>query len=385
MKTVVGLYDHNSQAEAAVRELDSSGIASGGVNVVRGGDAMAGTGLVGELVSAGVPERHASLYAQGVSRGGTLVTVSAGDDVAHTATAILNRHNPIDIEQRSSSWMTETASTPTADVTPASTMSVGGESARVGGDSYMSGQDVSLSGADIATPAMTTASTTTGAAAMPMASTTETRNAEGETVLPVVEEEIHVGKREVERGGVRVSTHVEERAVEEQVNLREEHVRVERHAVDRPATSADFNQAFKEETIELTERAEVPVVSKEARVVEEVVVGKEATQHAETIRDTVRRTDVDVQQVNAGEFDRLESDFRQSHSSLYTGNEYAWDEAKPAYRFGYDLAGSNQSGDWNSVETDARQRWEQRSPGTWEKAKNAARHAFDRARTKTNS
>jgi uncharacterized protein (TIGR02271 family) len=118
----------------------------------------------------------------------------------------------------------------------------------------------------------------------------------GETTIPVVEEELKVGKREVERGGVRVESRVEEKPVTEQVQLREERVHVERRPVDRPVTDTD--KAFREGTLEVTERAEEAVVSKTARVVEEVVVGKEVAEHTETVHDTLRRTDVDVQEVN---------------------------------------------------------------------------------------
>ena len=92
-------------------------------------------------------------------------------------------------------------------------------------------------------------------------------------------------------GGARVHTYVTERPVEETVSLHEEHVTVDRRPVDRAATEGDM--AFKEGTINVTETSEVPVVAKEARVVEEVVVGKTATDRTETVRDTVRRTDVD--------------------------------------------------------------------------------------------
>ena len=112
--------------------------------------------------------------------------------------------------------------------------------------------------------------------------------------IPVVEEELKVGKREVERGGVRVETRVEERPVEEQVNLREERVRVERRPVDRPASEADFNEAQHGRSFEVREKSEEAVIGKEARVVEEVVVGKEAQERTETVRDTVRKTEVDV-------------------------------------------------------------------------------------------
>lgn len=126
---------------------------------------------------------------------------------------------------------------------------------------------------------------------------TGTRTVEhGQTAVPVVEEQLNVGKREVEGGGVRVNTRVEEKPVEAQVNLRDENVRVERRAVDRPASEADFANAGG--TVEVTEHKEIPVISKEARVVEEVIVGKEAQQRTETVRDTVRRTDVDVERVD---------------------------------------------------------------------------------------
>ncbi|MDQ1558454.1 MAG: hypothetical protein QOD32_1514 [Pyrinomonadaceae bacterium] len=128
----------------------------------------------------------------------------------------------------------------------------------------------------------------------------------GETTIPVVEEELKVGKREVERGGVRVESRVKETPVTEEVQLREERVHVERRPVDRPVTNADA--AFREGTLEVTERAEEAVVSKSARVVEEVVVGKQVEEHTETVRDTLRRTDVDVQEVNTKDSTRTDRD-----------------------------------------------------------------------------
>jgi uncharacterized protein (TIGR02271 family) len=122
-------------------------------------------------------------------------------------------------------------------------------------------------------------------------------NLENEAVIPVVEENIEVGKRAVERGGARIRSRVIEKPVEANVRLREEHVVVNRRPVNRAVTDSDINN-FQQGDIELTERAEVPVVNKQARVVEEIEVGKTVEEHDETIRDTVRRTDVDVQEVD---------------------------------------------------------------------------------------
>ncbi len=112
--------------------------------------------------------------------------------------------------------------------------------------------------------------------------------------IPVIEEELQVGKQEVEKGGIRLRSRIVENEVEEKINLREEKIQVERTPVDRPANVTDL----KEEQLEFTERAEVPVVSKEARVVEEVSLNKEVTEKEESIKDTVRSTEVDVERTD---------------------------------------------------------------------------------------
>ncbi|WP_462266739.1 DUF2382 domain-containing protein [Mucilaginibacter sp.] len=116
----------------------------------------------------------------------------------------------------------------------------------------------------------------------------------GDDSIKIIEENLEVGKREVETGGARITSRLVERPVQETVNLKEEHVTVERTAVDRPASTSDFD-TFKEGEIELTEHAEVPVVSKEARVVEEVSISKDVEEKEETIRDTVRSTEVEAE------------------------------------------------------------------------------------------
>jgi stress response protein YsnF len=88
--------------------------------------------------------------------------------------------------------------------------------------------------------------------------------------------------------------------VEETIELREQHATVERKAVNREVTDADM-AAFKEGSFEIREIAEEPVIAKTARVVEEVVVDTEVTEHTETISDSVRRTDVDVDDVDGEE------------------------------------------------------------------------------------
>ena len=117
----------------------------------------------------------------------------------------------------------------------------------------------------------------------------------GTKTIDIVEENLEVGKREVAGGGVRVRSMVIEKPVQETVRLRKEHVFVNRKPVNRAATEADF-ATFKEGTITMTETDEVAVVGKTARVVEEVTVGKDVDTVTETINDTVRKTDVVVEE-----------------------------------------------------------------------------------------
>lgn len=127
---------------------------------------------------------------------------------------------------------------------------------------------------------------------------------EGEIAVPVVEEQIRIGKRAVETGGVRVRSRVEEVPVEESVRLREESVHVERRPADRPVTDADA-RALKGGEIEVTERSEEAVVAKRARVVEEVVVNKEVVERDKAVHDSVRRTEVEVERLgDRGEKDK---------------------------------------------------------------------------------
>jgi len=139
-------------------------------------------------------------------------------------------------------------------------------------------------------------------------------NTTGDQTIKVVEENMQVGKREVETGGVRVRSRIVERPVEESLRLREERVVVQRNPVNRPATDADLT-TFKEGEIEMRETAERAVVSKTANVVEEISIGKEVNEREEVIRDTVRKTEVDVENLSSNE-----QTLRNDQTTYNTGN-----------------------------------------------------------------
>jgi uncharacterized protein (TIGR02271 family) len=117
-----------------------------------------------------------------------------------------------------------------------------------------------------------------------------------EEVMRLAEEQMNVGKRIFETGTTRIRRFVTERPVEAQVNLHEEHAQVVRRAISDPNYIADIDWSDSEYTV--TETAERAVVNKSARVVEEVAVRKEGTDRVETVRDTVRRQQVEVEKLD---------------------------------------------------------------------------------------
>ena len=114
-----------------------------------------------------------------------------------------------------------------------------------------------------------------------------------EEVIPLGEEVLEVGKRTENRGTARIHRYVVETPVEERVTLQSERVVVERR---RPVSDKVTGEILTEVTVEVIETAEVPVIEKRTRLREEIVVRTERTQHVETVRDTVRRDEVEIQQ-----------------------------------------------------------------------------------------
>jgi uncharacterized protein (TIGR02271 family) len=204
-------------------------------------------------------------------------------------------------------------------------------------------------------------------------------------VIPVVKEELEIGKRTVDAGGVRVQSHLVEEPVRESVDLREERARVERRPVDRPASQADLDAALGERTIEIEETVERPVVQKSARVVEEVALGKEVRQKQADIEDTLRHTEVDVQRTGEGSlarsYDDYDSDFRSDWHTRYAGSGRRYEEFEPAYRFGHTLASDSRfrGRPWEDVEADARAEWARsHDDSLWDDMKDAVRNAWHR-------
>jgi len=296
-RTVTAFFDHRADADEAVSRLQSAGVSRDSIRLVPGNerdsdesggsprDSSLGDASVGffeSLRDLFLPDEDRHTYAEGLRRGGYLISVNATDAEYERVLDILDDEGTIDLDERADSWRAEGWSgVRNADVLSGSTANL------TTGSDRGSVEQPRISGAGSATSG-NTASTSSGAR-----DSSETRRSGQDEVIPVAEERLNVGKRDVSHGRIRVRSYVVESPVTEQVNLRQEHVDVERRPVDRPTTSAE--DAFQERTIDVEERSEEPVVSKATRVKEELVVKKGVEQRTETVSDTVRSTEVEVE------------------------------------------------------------------------------------------
>lgn len=270
-RMITAYFEDRAAATRAAERLVAAGIPEDSVRLTGDGatdarDQRSG-GFFEALADLFLPDDDRSTYAEGLSRGGYIVSVRVSETRYEYALDILDDEGTIDIGERESSWRSEGWT---------GTRGSYADSATAGSTGY--GSTGYGSSATAATG--TGYGSTDGLAGR-------------EEAIPVVEERLTVGKRDVHNGRVRVRSYVIEEPVHESVTLRQEHVDVERRAVDRPAGAAE--DLFRERTIELEERGEEAVVAKDARVTEELVLRKDATQRTEQIDDTVRKTRVEVE------------------------------------------------------------------------------------------
>ena len=259
-QTIVAVYDTAAHAQSAVTDLKGAGVPEDAITVharsMAGGSSAANaasTGVTGEApregfwasLFGGTPDNDAAVYDRSMDSGSTVVSVKAPDAYIDRVMAMLESHHPIDIDDRARSYgIAET----------------------------------------------TTTTTRQPVAAAPEPAATQVDDGR----IQLSEERLAIGKRVVNRGGTRVRRFVVETPVEENVKLHSERVVLER----RPVTDGrPVDDSFSDKTIEMTESAEEAVVSKTAHVVEEIGLRKETVDRVETVRDTVRKEEVEIVQV----------------------------------------------------------------------------------------
>jgi len=128
---------------------------------------------------------------------------------------------------------------------------------------------------------------------------------------------------------------------------------------------------------------EIAKVGKTARVIEEVELGKEVADKVDTIKETLRRQDVQVEEIPPlRSFREYDGDFRSFYNKNLVNSGVTYDNLTPAFHYGYDLATREpfRSSPWTAVEADSKGIWEEKNPGTWEKNKAVIKYAWERVR-----
>ena len=260
IRTITAMFDSADAANRARERLVEVGLPSDSVQVIYQGATGEGADSDGKGLWESIKDFFTgddddrATYEEGIRRGGHLLTARVEDQYADEVMVLLENADAIDLDRRADEWRAEGWTGPTR-------ASTGAEAAPLAG--------------------------------MPAAAA-EASRADSEEAIPVVQERLRVGKREVNRGGVRVRSYVVEEPVEQQVNLREERVDVERRPVGQRVRPGAADDLLQDRTIEMTETSEEAVVSKDAEVTEEVVVRKFEGERTEGVSDTVRRTEVEV-------------------------------------------------------------------------------------------
>jgi uncharacterized protein (TIGR02271 family) len=350
--TLAGVFQDYSAAEQVVRELKSAGFSDNEIHLTHGTENVDyrderrehvedETGIAGFFRRMFGSDDDSTHYERAVQSGRAVVTVDADQTRMDRAIDIMNRNNALQVERDDDTTTADTASRRMYDERRSLDDRKGFE---------------------------------------------ERNLREGESI-PVIQEELQVGKRVVNRGGVRVYSRVVDQPVEEKVTLREERVRVDRRPVDRTVSAQDTSE-LRDQTIEVLETAEEPVVSKRARVVEEVTVGKDTTERTDTIRDNVRRTEVEVENLgkagtNTTTGSRMmdDSEFRNDFNARYASRGEAYDVYAPAYQYGYTAASDPRwrGRSWSDVESDLQSDYARTYPNsTWENIRGAVRYGWEK-------
>jgi len=335
---IVGLFGSEAEVQRVTDDLTTHGFGRYEVH----GAVDTRPDLRQWLLDQGVPDGDAEHYVTGLRNGGSLVILEESDERAPEVVAILQRHER-------GGWQ------------------------EPGGAAFADDRDAGVAG---------------GAAAIRDWAGVGRRSAVAERDdfvddqerIEVVQEELEVGAREVERGGIRVRSYVTEHPVEEEVRLEHERVDVERRPADRPVSDAELDDAFRERSVTMTERDQEVVVGKRARVVEEVVLSTSIEGRTERVRDRVRRTDVEIERTD----DVLASDrehYLRHHRDTFGGSEADYPDREVAYRYGIDLAHHpDYDGlDWSEVAPSAQEHWTRQNGETWWDYEPAVRFGYERA------
>ncbi|RRZ96848.1 YsnF/AvaK domain-containing protein [Erwinia sp. 198] len=334
---IVTAFNEVSQAEAAKQKLIVEGIAEKNIDIISGerlrveDKEIRHPSFWQRLFGDDVDDDYASEYSKAIRSGGVLLTVRAPKDEADH------------IEQELSAFAADYSSLSHTDRDPVNRNYAGETNDR----GLLTGDQTGALNTTTA-PLSNTGATGTLADDTLINERDSLRNEQDSLLnrdrtdlavsetdrdsLKLAEEQVDIGKRQINDGSVRLRRFTVEDEVAEDVSLYDQHAEVFRHAVDEPAYLNDVD--WSEKTIEVEESHEIPTVAKTARIKEEVGLRGEETARVETVKDSVRRQEVEVEHTNENRAnnltgaDSLKNDATRNENAL-RANELTDDKVAP--------------------------------------------------------
>lgn len=276
---IVTMFSTLAQAEGAKRNLIKAGFSDHNIDVLYGdhlkseGHEARHPSIWQRLFGKTVDEEQAEVFEDALNSGGVVLTLRASEDELPRALSIIDAHDTVDMPGRN----------------PASNRD---DEIYAG---YATSQEPAVAGTD---------------ATLPVRTSLKGDESE-EDVLRLAQERVEIGKRLVSEGTTRVRRYTVTDDVAEDVSLHEQHADIFRRSVGNIASPEDVD--WTDKTIEVAETHERPVINKTAEVKEELVVRKDQSDHVETVSDTVRRQEADIEHVGETENSTLrkEDPFRK--------------------------------------------------------------------------
>lgn len=271
-ETIVTMFSNISLAEGAKRNLIKAGFLDDDIDIISGdrlrteGQEARHPGFWQRLFGNTLEEDQAEVYEDAMRTGGVVLSLRADEDELPRALGILDAHEEL----------TERSAALPDDYAP--------------GYATSDGLTAPASGTlqdNAAVDPLSTDPAHRGAAR-----TALTGDESDEDVLRLAEERLEVGKRLVSEGSTRVRRYTVTDQVSENVSLHEQHAAIFRRPVNESGSPTHVD--WSEKTVEVEETHEQPVINKTAEIIEEVVLRKETSDRVETINDSVRRQEVDI-------------------------------------------------------------------------------------------
>jgi len=266
---IVTLFDSAIQAEAAKRNLVKAGFSDRDISLISGerlqqeGQSIRHPSLWQRLFGHDVDKDEADVYTRAMDKGGVVLTIRTEEEKLARAMTILHSHDSVDVPSRMQSSVNNGTTAP--GINPTAGKQFAGE--------------------------------TNDRPAEPLRTSLTGDESEAD-ILRLAEEQVEVGKRLVSEGSTRVRRYTVTDTVSEDISLHEQHADIFRRSVNEPALAGEVD--WSEKTVEVAETHEQPVINKTTHVKEEVVVRTDGSDRTETINDTVRRQEVDIDHARGG-------------------------------------------------------------------------------------